>query len=114
MGVLGIVFPILPTTPWLLLAAYCFARSSERMHTWLLENRLFGRHLRNYLEGRGVPLGVKIYSMTALWLTIGVAIYFFVPILWVDILLLTIGVLVSVHILTLRTINKEPEPCEVR
>jgi hypothetical protein len=63
LGILGIFLPLLPTTPFLLLAAACYARSSERFYNWLLNNRWFGHYIRNYLEGKGVPLRVKVLSI---------------------------------------------------
>ena len=63
IGTIGIFLPILPTTPFLLLAAACYARSSKRFYTWLLNNKLFGKFIRNYREGKGVPLKVKILTI---------------------------------------------------
>lgn len=102
LGAVGVVIPILPTTPFLLLAAYCFARSSRRAHEWLLTNRLFGRQLRGYLEGEGVSPRVKAGALVFLWAAIGTSVGFFVPVLWARVLLLVIGAAVTVHILTIR------------
>ena len=55
-GIIGIFLPILPTTPFLLLAAACYARSSKRFYNWLMNNKWFGNYIKNYNEGRGVPL----------------------------------------------------------
>ena len=82
LGALGVVVPVLPTTPFLILAAYCFARSSERAHAWLLNNRVFGPPLRDYLEGRGVSWRIKAGALVFLWAVIGVSIALFVPFLW--------------------------------
>ena len=60
LGAIGIVLPILPTTPFLLAAAACFCKSSTRMYDWLLSNKWFGEYIRNYKEGRGLPLRTKI------------------------------------------------------
>ncbi len=70
LGVLGIFLPLLPTTPFLLLAAACYARSSERFYNWLLNNKWFGRYIKNYREGKGIPLKVKVLSISLLWITI--------------------------------------------
>jgi len=56
IGSIGVVIPVLPTTPFLLLAAACYIRSSERMHRWMLNNRIFGEFIRNYREERGITL----------------------------------------------------------
>ncbi|MBQ5949387.1 YbaN family protein [Massilia sp. ST3] len=70
LGILGIFLPLLPTTPFLLLASACFARGSERLHRWLLSHRVFGAYLRNFEEGRGIPLKAKVVATALLWLSL--------------------------------------------
>jgi uncharacterized membrane protein YbaN (DUF454 family) len=101
LGFVGIFVPVLPTTAFLLLAAWCYAHSSEWFYIWLLGNRMFGKYLTSYLEGRGVPLKTKILSLSLLWLTILSSVLFFVEIIYVDLLLLCIVAGVSYHIITL-------------
>ena len=60
VGVLGLFLPVLPTTPFLLLASFCFVRSSPRLHHWLMDHRVFGRYVRDWEEKRGVRPGVKV------------------------------------------------------
>ena len=60
LGLLGAVLPLLPTTPFLLVAAACFERSSPRLQRWLFSNRLFGDALRRYRNGEGMPRRSKI------------------------------------------------------
>lgn len=103
LAVIGIFIPVLPTTPFLLLAAFCFARSSRRCYDWLMHNRWFGPYLRNYREGRGIPLRQKILAITLLWLAIGYAAAFVVPPLWGKILLAAIAAAVTWHLVTVRT-----------
>lgn len=67
LGILGLFLPLLPTTPFLLLASWCFARGSERLHRWLLSHRVFGEYLRNFEAGRGIPLKAKIVATLMLW-----------------------------------------------
>lgn len=67
LAILGLCLPLLPTTPFLLLASACYLRGSERMHRWLLNNRLFGEHLRNYQEERGIPLRSKLIAIGLTW-----------------------------------------------
>ena len=107
LGVLGIFVPLLPTTPFLLLAGVCYARSSPRLLHWLHHNRWFGRYIRNYREGRGIPLREKILTLAALWLTIGISIAFFVPLLWVKALLALIAAGVTIHLLRVKTFRHE-------
>jgi uncharacterized protein len=102
LGALGVVLPVLPTTPFLLLAAYCFARSSERAHAWLLDNRVFGPPLRDYLDGRGISWRIKAGALVFLWAAIGVSIVLFVPFLWVRILLGLIAIAVTVHVVMIK------------
>jgi uncharacterized protein len=109
LGILGIFLPILPTTPFLLLAAYCFARSSDRFYHWLMTNRWFGAYIRNYREGRGMPLREKIISLTALWLTISATIIFSVSAWWLRLLLLAIALGVTTHLVRLPTYQPPPE-----
>ena len=104
---IGLVLPLLPTTPLLLLALACYCRSSERLYLWLINNRWFGEYIRNYREGKGVPLKTKVLAITLLWATISVSVLFLVPILIVQILLLVIAIAVSIHILRLPTYKKK-------
>ncbi|MFC1982266.1 YbaN family protein [Chloroflexota bacterium] len=98
LGIIGIFVPILPTTPFLLLAAACYMRSSERFYRWLISNRLFGSYVRNYIEGRGMPLRIKVLTVLLLWLTIGVTVTFAVHQIAWRIVLVIIAVLVTVHV----------------
>lgn len=103
LGIIGIFVPILPTTPFLLLTAYCYGRSSERFYRWLLNNRWFGVYLRNYREGRGIPLPNKILTLTLLWLTIGSAALFVLSAWWSRLLLCAIAIAVTIHIIRIKT-----------
>lgn len=106
LGAIGIVLPILPTTPFLLLSAACYCRSSDRLYKWLLTNKWFGEYIKNYREGKGVPLKTKIIALTVLWATIAYSAFFFMRILEVQLILLAVAVAVSVHILRLPTFKK--------
>jgi hypothetical protein len=103
LGVIGIFIPILPTTPFLLLAAGCYARSSDRFYNWLLGNRLFGNYIRNYREGNGIPLVMKIAIILLLWATILFSAFMVVSNVYVQIILLIIAAAVSMHIILLKT-----------
>jgi len=106
LGTLGIFLPLLPTTPFLLLAAACFAKSSKRFHHWLLNHRIFGKIIRDYSEERGLPLKIKITMLIFLWLTISTTAIFAVDLLAVRIVLFGIAVAVTIHIATLRTLRE--------
>jgi methylthioribose-1-phosphate isomerase len=73
LGVIGIFLPVLPTTPFLLLAAACFVRSSKSFYLWLIHHRQLGPWIRDYLEGQGIPLKAKVYSIALMWLSIGLS-----------------------------------------
>jgi len=105
LGVIGVVVPVLPTTPFLLLAAACFLRSSNRLHRWLLGNRAFGEYLRRYREGQGLSLVSRITTLALLWVTLAVSAFVAVPerMRWVRILLLVVGIGVTTHILRIKT-----------
>lgn len=102
IGVVGIIVPVLPTTPFLLLTAFFYARGSRRCHGWLMKNRVFGRHLDDYLSGRGISWKVKTWALTVLWTAIILSVVLAVKSWWIRGLLLFIAVAVTVHILTLK------------
>ena len=106
LGTLGIFLPLLPTTPFLLLAAFCYARSSRRFYDWLLTNRWFGAYIRNYREGRGIALHHKIVALTLLWSTIGFSAACATDKLWLRLLLLLIATGVTIHLLWIKTYRK--------
>lgn len=103
LGAIGIFVPLLPTTPFLLLAAVCFARSSPRLLHWLTHNRWFGRYLRIYREGRGIPRREKILTIALLWITIAIAIWLFADHLWLRLALVLIATAVTIHLLRIKT-----------
>jgi uncharacterized membrane protein YbaN (DUF454 family) len=98
LGIIGVFIPILPTTPFLLLAAACYMRSSERFYQWLINNRIFGAYVRNYIEGRGMPIKIKIFTILLLWLSIGLSITFGVQNIVIRIVLICIAIGVTAHI----------------
>lgn len=106
LGVTGIFLPVLPTTPFLLLSAYCYLRSSARLYNWLLNHRVFGPYVYNYITFKAVTRNVKIGTLVFLWLTLAISILF-VPNIYVRISLLAVGFAVSIHVLTLKTMPKE-------
>lgn len=106
LGVLGIFLPLLPTTPFLLLAAACFAKSSKRFHSRLLSHRIFGKIIRDYSEKRGLPLKTKITTLILLWITISATAIFAVNLLVVRIVLFGIAAAITIHIATLRTLKE--------
>ena len=105
LGLIGIFLPLLPTTPLLLLAAACYAKGSKRFYNWLLNHKWFGEYIRNYREGKGIPLKTKILSITLLWLTIGYSAIVIVSILLGKLILILIATGVTLHVLHIKTLK---------
>jgi hypothetical protein len=103
IGIVGIFVPILPTTPFLLLAATCYARSSRRLYDWLLNNRYLGGYIKNYIQKKGVPLKIKVLTVVLLWITIGASVIFAVQVFIVRVILILIAVGVTIHIICIKT-----------
>ena len=107
LGVVGILVPLLPTTPLLLLAAACFLRSSEKLHDWLLNHKWFGPYIRHYREYRALPYAAKFWTLLLLWSSIGYAVLWILDSWGLRALLLLIATGVTVHILRLKTLTEE-------
>lgn len=104
LGIIGIFLPLLPTTPFLLLSAFLFARSSPRLYEWLMNHKVFGKYIRSYREDKSIPLNVKIGAILLLWLSILFSIFWVVnDKWWLQLLLFGIATGVTIHILSLKT-----------
>lgn len=79
VGFIGVVVPGLPTTPLMILAAACFAKSSQRFYDWIINNKLFGKHVINYREGKGIPKKVKPVILVTMWIFVIFAISLGIP-----------------------------------
>ncbi|WP_077324314.1 YbaN family protein [Virgibacillus siamensis] len=106
LGLLGIILPLLPTTPLLLLAAACYVRSSKRLYDWLITNKYFGSYIENYRQGKGIPLKAKVTGVTVLWITMGCSIVFVIPLPAVKLLLFGIGAFFTWFILKQKTLHR--------
>jgi len=101
LGVVGIVLPVLPTTPFVLLAAGCFSVGSKRADDWLRRSRLFGPYIENYRTKQGISIRRKIATLVFLWVGLVVsAVIVRTPLIFV---VLGVGVGVTVHVLMIRT-----------
>jgi ABC-type transport system involved in cytochrome bd biosynthesis fused ATPase/permease subunit/uncharacterized membrane protein YbaN (DUF454 family) len=76
LGVIGVVLPVLPTTPFLLLTAFCFAQGSERFHRWFVGTKLYKNHLDDFVRTKSMPVKTKAYILTAVSILLPVAMYF--------------------------------------
>lgn len=120
LGIVGIFVPLLPTTPFLLLAAACFVRGSPKLYRWLIGHKWFGAYIRSYREFHAITLRAKVVSLVLLWAVIGYSAVRVVEAWWLRALLAVIAVGVSVHLLSLKTLTREmvaqlhvePEPDE--
>ena len=100
LGILGIVLPVLPTTPFLLLTAYCYFRSAPAWHKRLVDSKHLGPDIKNFQENKCIPVRIKVYAISMLWITITVSAVFAVSLLWVRLLLFAIAIGVTWHILS--------------
>ena len=100
LGVIGVFLPILPTTPFILLSAYLYGRSSSRFYNWLMNHRILGPPLRNWKENGRIPFKSKVFAVIMIIGTIGFSVIYVVPILAVKILLSIVGCLVSIYIIS--------------
>lgn len=107
LGALGAFIPVLPTTPFWLLTCWFYIRSSEKLYNRAMANRYFGSYVKAFLVDKSIPLRAKIISISAMWISILVAVIFFVSLWWVRILLLLISVGVTLHILSFPTREKD-------
>ena len=107
IGITGIFLPVLPTTPFLLLAAACFYRSSPRFYGLLMESRVLGTYIRNYRDGKGIPMAVKTVTIIILWVTILVSAILLVHIVAVKIILIGIAATVTIHLMRIKTLEKK-------
>ncbi|ROR06908.1 DUF454 family protein [Erwinia sp. JUb26] len=108
LATLGVILPLLPTTPFLLLAAWCFARSSPRFHHWLLHRSVFGRYLRHWQQHRAMPPGAKSRAIVFILLTFAFSLWM-VKILWVRLMLLAILCCLLVFMARLPVVEEEQE-----
>ncbi|MBO7260580.1 MAG: YbaN family protein [Bacteroidaceae bacterium] len=105
LGVIGIFLPVLPTTPFLLLTAYCYYRGSEKMYSWLMNHPKFGPHITLFREQRIIPRKTKIYILTLLWVSLLFCSYILTPI-WLKALMIIIAISVTIHILSYPSENR--------
>ena len=101
LGILGIFLPLLPTTPFLLLTAALYFKSSPRLYN----HKHLGPYIRNFRENKAIPLRAKIISISLMWITMLYCVFFIVPYIWVKVMLLIIAAGVTYHILSFKTLK---------
>jgi uncharacterized membrane protein YbaN (DUF454 family) len=110
LGVIGIFVPLMPTTVFLLLAAACYARSSERFYRKLVNSRWLGGYIRNSREGRGMSRREKTVTLVMLWAGIGASMVWSIHSLWLEALLLVVAISVTVHVARIKVAVPVQEP----
>ena len=108
LGVIGMFLPVLPTTPFLLLTAGLYARSSDRLYSWLMNHKIFGEYIRNFREEKAIPLRGKVIAISTMWIFMLYSIFFIVNEKWhLQVLLGSIAVAVTIYILSFKTKKDE-------
>ncbi len=108
LGVIGAFLPVLPTTPFLLLAAFCYVRSSKRLYHWLINHRVFGTYIYNYLTYRAITRSTRVVALIFLWGTLIISATVSEN-LHLRLFLLAVGIGVSIHLFVLKTMSGEDQ-----
>lgn len=108
LGILGIFLPLLPTVPFLLLAAYCFARSSNRLYSWLLQHKTFGSYIYHYQTYRAITRKTKILAVSFLWGSLVLSMSLLQEVLFC-LLLAMVGLGVTFYLLSLQTLKEQSQ-----
>lgn len=106
LGIFGVLIPLLPTTPFLLLTSFCYIRSSDRLYRWLINHKIFGEYIYNYITYKAVKKSIKISGLIFLWITL-VSSMLVVANVHVRIFLFIVGIGVSIHLVKLKTLDKD-------
>lgn len=107
LGVLGVFLPLLPTTPFLLLSAYFFSKSSEKFYNLLLTNKYIGKYITDFRAGNGITMKTKVSSLVVMWLAIGSSVVWFISFVPAKIILLVIASSVTYYLLSLITLKED-------
>lgn len=107
MGILGAILPVVPGTVFFILAAFAFAKGSEKFYKMLIHNRYVGPHLQNYLEEKFIPIRTKIIIISSLWISITVSAVYVIDVIWQRVLMFTVAIGVSIYIIMHRSKKSE-------
>ena len=105
-GILGVFLPVIPTTPFILLSAWCFFRSSQRLYQWVISNKRFGPTIKNFHGGKGITKNLKIRAIVMMWLAITLSVYFYISNTYLIALLYIIAIVVSIYLYRLPTMKE--------
>ncbi|MFH2094441.1 MAG: YbaN family protein [Bacteroidota bacterium] len=103
LGFIGIVVPGLPTTPFMILAAFCFVKSSDKLYKWVTSNKLFGAKVKRFLDDRTLSLRSKIMCLSAMWFMTILSFIFLIGKMWIGILVGLVAVAGTLFILSIKT-----------
>lgn len=105
LGIVGIFLPLLPTTPFLLLAAALYFRSSPSLYNWLISHPRLGPYIKNFREHKAIPLRVKIISVSLVWITLLNCTFFVAETIWLRLLFIALSIGITAHILHYKTLK---------
>ena len=105
LGSIGIILPILPTTPFLLMAAFFYLKSSQRLYHWLINHRILGIYIYSYITYKAIDIKTKVTSISLLWVSLVISMVI-INNIYLTLILISIGLGVSTHILLLKTLSK--------
>lgn len=106
LGILGIFLPVLPTTPFLLLASFLFLKSSPSLYRWLMEHPRLGPYIKNFMVHKSLPLHVKVVSVSMVWITLLYCAFFVAGHWAISALFILLATAITVHILSYKTLKK--------
>lgn len=104
LGIIGAFVPLMPTTVFLLIAAYFYVRSSPKLYNWLISHRIFGKYIENYRKYKAMPRRAKVFAIGMLWITIIISSVILLN-LWVSLLLFVVAFSVTAYILSIKTLD---------
>jgi uncharacterized membrane protein YbaN (DUF454 family) len=105
-GIVGAFLPVIPTTPFILLSAWCFFRSSSKIYQWVISNETFGPTIENFQKGKGITVNTKIRAVVMMWLTISISVYFFIRNMYIIAFVYLIAIGVTVYLYKLPTLKE--------
>lgn len=103
-GIVGLLLPLVPTVPFLLLAALCFSRSSQRFHSWLVDHKHLGPLVRDYLTHGRIALRAKVMAIATIWISVPASTFLLIEIVWVRVLLMATATAVTLYLLVIPTV----------